>query len=257
MAGLFDYQFQTDHIAIFATLILLEGILSFDNAAVLAAMARRLPKEQQRKALLYGLVGAYTFRFAAIFGASLLIENLWLRILGGAYLVYLTVSHFIKHATSGHEKQVTATFFGLSAFWSTVVLIEVADIVFALDQIVAAVALTKEVPVIIAAAFIAILALRLSATYMIRLMNWFPQLEHLAYLAVGWVGVKLLLEDATTYMVQFGYLEHALHIEKWVAISVTMTILVVPVLLKLLSDMGRKRRRPTPAPAPDVHPPVG
>lgn len=227
-----DYEFKTEHIAVFATLILLEGILSFDNAAVLAAMVRRLPKNQQRKALLYGLVGAYAFRVAAIFLASILIASEPLKILGGSYLIYLAIDHFVRHTTKSDRS--VRSIFGFGAFWSTVIMVELADLVFALDQIVAAVALTQEIPVIIAAACVAILALRLSATYMIRVMDWFPQLEHLAYVAVAWVGLKLLLEE----------LFHFPHIPKSISVAVTLTILLVPILVKLVMEFLKRRRAP-------------
>ena len=74
---------------IFLNIFLLEVILSIDNAAVLATMVKRLPKEQQNKALTYGLVGAYVFRGLALLFASLLIKIIWLKVVGGIYLMYL------------------------------------------------------------------------------------------------------------------------------------------------------------------------
>ncbi len=243
--GLFDglsYSFESTDVAVFFTLLLLEGILSFDNAAVLAAMVRRLPAQQRRKALFYGLGGAYLFRFTAILLAAFLIENSVLRIIGGAYLIYLLASHLFRRSRADTaEAKLVPTVLGLSAFWSTIVLVEMADIVFALDQIVAAVALTDKLPLIIAASFVAIIALRISATYMIRLMDWFPPLETLAYVAVGWVGVKLLLEEALHIVVP-----------KWLAIAVTLGVLGGPVLAKLVYEtaIGRRSRRATAEPAP-------
>lgn len=240
-----DYRFEGPDVAVFFTLILLEGVLSFDNAAVLAVMVRRLPANQQRKALLYGLVGAYTFRVAAILLAAFLIANPYLRIVGGLYLLYLFGSHFARQSR-GSPTHAIRGFPGISPFWSTVIMVELADIVFALDQIVAAVALTDKYPVIIAAALVAILALRLSAVYMIRLMNWFPTLEHLAYLAVGWVGAKLVTEDTARL------LGHEFHVPKVVSVLVTLFILVVPVVFKLAGDMVRRRRPRRAAPPPPV-----
>src|SRR5687767_12574859 len=81
------------------TLLALEAVLSFDNAAVLAAMVRKLPIQDRRKALLYGLVGAYILRIGAILGAAFLIRTPELKIVGGLYLLFLGVKHFINVAS--------------------------------------------------------------------------------------------------------------------------------------------------------------
>ena len=63
-------------IFIFLNIILLEIVLSVDNAAVLATMVKQLPKNQQKKSLTYGIIGAYVFRGLALIFASILIEIL-------------------------------------------------------------------------------------------------------------------------------------------------------------------------------------
>ncbi|MDX1611316.1 MAG: hypothetical protein R3185_03030, partial [Candidatus Thermoplasmatota archaeon] len=182
------YTFEPGDIAVFLTLILLEGVLSFDNAAVLAAMVRKLPEEQRAKALYYGLLGAYVFRVAAILGAAFLIRYPVLKLIGGLYLLYLAAKHLFFQAHEEHVESSLLGKLGLSGFWAVVVSVELADLVFAIDQVIVAVALTDELLLIILASLVAILFLRLSAAYMSRLMGWFPALEKLAYVAVGFVG---------------------------------------------------------------------
>lgn len=240
------YQFEPAHVAIFLTLIYLEAVLSFDNAAVLAAMVRPLPPEQRRKALLYGLAGAYVFRITAILLATFIIENWWLKLVGALYLVWLPIKHWRGKA---HEKATgvrkAATIFGLSALWSTVVYVELLDIAFALDQVLVAVALTDEVLIIIVASMTAIVFLRISASYMSRIMDWFPALEDLAYLAVGFVGLKLLYEEAAHYFHACGDGGWPLcPVPKYVSIGITMTLLVIPVVVKFALDRWRARRAP-------------
>lgn len=217
------YSFEPGDVVVLATLLVLEGVLSFDNAAIIAALVRRLPESQRRRALLYGLAGAYTFRIAAILGASYLVANPWLRALGGAYLLYLSLSHLATRARQAAAPPAARRILGLGVFASTIVTIEAADLVFALDQIVVAVALTPKVLLIVVASMLAILALRLSALYMVRLMAWFPALESLAYVAVGWVGAKLLIEQAFD-----------IHIPHLASSLVTAGLLVVPVVAKLV-----------------------
>jgi YkoY family integral membrane protein len=238
-----DYHFETVDVAVFLTLLLLEGVLSFDNAAILAAMVRRLPVEQRRKALLYGLGGAYVFRATAILFVSVIIQNEWLKIIGGVYLLYLCIKHLVDQTPHDMDEVpgiANKRLFGLSAFWSIVVAVELADIAFALDQVLVAVALTTKVLLIILASFVAILFLRISAYYVGRLMDWFPKLETLAYVAVGWVGLKLILTTSGHYLGihWFEVLEN-----KWISVAVTLTVIVVPVIVKAVSDYVLKSRR--------------
>lgn len=227
------------------TLILLEGVLSFDNAAVLAALTNRLPREQRRKALLYGIVGAYVFRVLAILFVAVLLRSFWLQMAGAAYLVYLAVRHFAAGEHKGGAIRKPVMIPGISAFWSTVVFVELTDVAFALDQIVVAVALTDKVAVIILAALIGILFLRISAYYIGRIMEWFPALESLAYIAVAFVGMKMVWEH-------FFF-----HIPEYVSISVTLGLIVAPPLLRYILErsQGRKPLQEPAAEEPEVFEP--
>lgn len=229
--------FEAADAAIFLTLIFLEGVLSFDNAAILAAMVRRLPPEQRRKALLYGLGGAYVFRTLAIFSVAFIIEYPVLKLIGGLYLVYLAVKHLGFNNPHDPSKPGIMERLGVNGFWGTVVLVELADIAFALDQVLVAVAMTDKLWLIVAASLIAILFLRISASYMTRLMDWFPALEKLAYLAVGFVGLKLVAVDLAH---RLGYVDF--DIPKEISIAVTLTLLVVPVVVKFAMERLRRPR---------------
>ena len=247
-----DYHYEPTDILVFFTLLLLEGVLSFDNAAILAAMVRKLPEEQRRKALLYGLGGAYVFRFTAILFVAFIIEYQWLKILGGLYLVYLMAKHVFDrtpHDLNEIPGMAKKNFLGLTPFWSVVVAVELADIAFALDQVLVAVGLFAErdgtgskVLLIILASFLAILFLRISAYYVGRLMDWFPKLETLAYIAVGWVGLKLILTTSAHYV---GWADQAwVHFleMKEVSVAVTFSVIVLPVTVKAVKDYLVRRR---------------
>src|SRR6478672_1406451 len=78
------------------TLVLLEGFLSADNALVLAVMVRHLPKEQQKRALRYGIIGAFVFRLIAVVLSAMLLRFWHFKVVGGLYLLYLAVSHFLR-----------------------------------------------------------------------------------------------------------------------------------------------------------------
>lgn len=233
------YTFHASHIPIFFTLILLEGVLAFDNAAVIAAMARKLPVEQRSKALYYGLVGAYAFRILAIFSVAFLIRYPMLKLLGGLYLVYLAVKHLFFQPHEEHAEHTLFSRVGISGFWGVVISIELADLAFAIDQVIVAVAFTEEIVLIVAASLVAILFLRLSAVYISRLMDWFPQLEKLAYLAIGFVGLKLVVVDVAH---RAGY--PGFQVPKEASVAVTLTLLLIPVLGKLAIDLYKGRGWP-------------
>lgn len=175
---------------IILNLILLEVILSIDNAAVLSTMVNDLPKNQQKKALTYGIVGAYLFRGLALLFAVYLIQMEWLKVLGGAYLLYLCISSFVK-SDDPEVKKFKIPF--LNKFWSTVVMIEFVDIVFSIDNIFSAVAFTDNYILICIGVFIGILAIRFATVKLIGLLNTIPNLEKIAFGVIGILGMKLIL----------------------------------------------------------------
>jgi YkoY family integral membrane protein len=181
-------------------LVILEGILSADNALVLAVMVLPLPEAQRRRALHYGIVGAFVLRAIATVLAVYLVNVLWVTLLGGLYLLYLPFKHFTQHpeeehpTTSDAPVRVAAGFLGLSAFWSTVVRVELTDLVFAVDSILVAVAMTKKTWVIITGGVLGIIMMRMLVLQVLTLIKRYPKLVDGAYIVVAWVGVKLVWE---------------------------------------------------------------
>lgn len=191
-------RFQISDFLVIGTLIVLEGLLSCDNAVALAMLARKLPKEQQGKALRYGILGAYTFLIIALCLATWIISQWYLKILGGLYLLYIAINHFLKAHQNPLEPddqpKTLRRIPGLSVFWSTVVMIECTDIAFSVDSIAAAVALSDKFYVLLLAGFVYILIMRYAAQGFILLLRKFPHLETAAFLAVATIGLKLILE---------------------------------------------------------------
>lgn len=174
---------------IIASLVLIEGLLSVDNALAIAAMTAHLPEAQRLRAVRYGIFGAYAFRAMTLFIAAWIIANPWIKILGAIYLVYLMCSHLGEpEADETHAPALKA------GFWMTVLQIEVMDLSLSIDNVVAAVALSPKLPIVITGVFIGILALRLLAGYCMRLMARFPTLGPTAFVLVGYVGFLLLFE---------------------------------------------------------------
>jgi predicted tellurium resistance membrane protein TerC len=101
---MFGQTFNPQDIVTIALLIVLEGVLSIDNALVLALLAKRLPKHQQARALTYGLVGAFVFRGIAIGTAAFLLQWRVVKLLGGGYLLWVAFSHLFSKKDDSEEK---------------------------------------------------------------------------------------------------------------------------------------------------------
>jgi YkoY family integral membrane protein len=177
-------------------LVALEGLLSADNAMVLAVLVLGLPKAEQQKALRYGIIGAFVFRIIAILLAFYLIQISFVMLIGAAYLLWLPYSHFTGHedAASRRAPKPARAALGLSAFWATVVKVELTDVVFAIDSILVAVAMSNKQWVIITGGILGIIAMRLVIGQLLALVNRYPVLVDGAFIIIAWVGIKLLLE---------------------------------------------------------------
>lgn len=195
-----------------ATLAGLEGILSVDNALVLAILVRELPAEQRKRALTYGIVGAFVFRFIALIFASHLMRLTFFKLLGGGYLVYLAMKHmfFFSREDANQTRQSVAR-----SFWMTVLVVELTDIAFSIDSITTAVAMSDKLFVVWAGGILGIIFLRFAATVFVRLLERLPRLEDLAYQLIFFIGVKLTLDA-------FGvHLEHGVF---WMMMSIIATL---------------------------------
>lgn len=181
-------------------LVGLEGILSGDNALVMAVMVLPLPEDQQRKALRYGILGAFVLRTIATLLAVYLITLKWVSIVGGAYLLFLCYKHFTQHSEEDHGalKAAATGFLGLSLFWSTVIKVELTDLVFAVDSILVAVGMTNGDPektwVVIAGGILGIAMMRMLTLQVLALVKRYPKLIDGAYIVIAWVGFKLVWE---------------------------------------------------------------
>lgn len=184
-----------DWLLIFS-LVLIECLLSVDNAVVLAAQTQSLPtKKLQEESLFYGIWGAYIFRFLII-GLGTFLIHLWeIKVLGALYLIFLTFRYFTKtkvvHTRKlvGEKKQKSHR----AMFWSVVVQIEMMDIVFSIDSVLASLAISPNPVIILLGGMIGILAMRGIAEFIMKLMQKIPELEPMAYVLIAFIAVKLFL----------------------------------------------------------------
>ncbi|MQA28496.1 MAG: hypothetical protein GEU82_01480 [Luteitalea sp.] len=201
-------------------LVLLEGLLSADNAMVLAVLVLGLPKKDQKQALQYGIIGAFVFRALATLLAAYLIRVNWVKLAGAGYLLYLAVHHFAQHG--GGEARRTPPkampMLGLTAFWATVVKVELTDIVFAIDSILVAVAMSPKLWVILTGGILGIVMMRLVIGQLLAIVERYPPLVDGAFIIIAWVGIKLLIE----YLHSAGYI--GFEVPKWLSLGLIVVI---------------------------------
>jgi YkoY family integral membrane protein len=294
-------------LGVIANLIIIESLLSVDNAAVLATMVMDLPHAQRDKALKYGIWGAYIFRGVAMIFAAFLLGFWWLKPLGGMYLLWLVADQFkdklgygergsiifkvltlsgiifiIKNDGSINEialwslRGLAGIFIAYSiysftkisededddgeinksnnavykffhnkigTFWSTVILVEIMDMAFSIDNVFAAVAFTPNIILVCVGVFIGILAMRFIAQWFVTLMEKYSFLETAAFVVIAILGVKLLLSivehlEPKSEISQFLG-SHAADI----GISVlTVSIFFIPILTSSLFNFPAKNK---------------
>lgn len=210
-----DFSIFMEYAWVLIVLVVLEGLLAADNAVVLAIMVKHLDQKNRKKALFYGLLGAFIFRLVAILLLVWLVQWWWMQALGAIYLFYVSLSHLIKlyqgrknpegsdidKQIENQEKKTKG-----SGFWLTVLKVEIADIAFAIDSILAAAAIALALPavggdffgvnagqytVMLIGGLIGVIIMRFFATWFVEILNKRPGLEVAAFIVVGWVGVKL------------------------------------------------------------------
>lgn len=221
-------------------LVVLEGLLAADNAVVMAVMVKHLPRVQQKKALFYGLIGAFVLRFGALFLITILVNWWWVQAAGAAYLLFICCKHLYEMRKQKNveedQKEKKA-----SGFWATVVKVELADLAFAIDSMLAAVALAVTLPelgniqigginggqfmVMFLGGVIGLVIMRFAAQWFVRLLHDYPSLETAAFLIVGWVGVKLTV--MTLAHSKVGVLnEHFPHGVLWKSVFWSVLVLI-------------------------------
>ncbi|WP_010309098.1 TerC family protein [Kurthia senegalensis] len=178
------------------SLVVIEGLLSADNTLVLAVLVKHLPEKQRKKALLYGMIGAYVFRFIFIGIGVYLVKFWFIKLFGALYLGWICLSFFLKKQEEDEAKEFKkdtwlVRVFG--TFWATVVMVELMDIAFSVDSILAAFAVSSEVWVLLVGGMLGILMMRTIAGVFVTLIDKIPELETTAFVLIGIIAIKMLL----------------------------------------------------------------
>lgn len=260
-------------VVLILSILLMETLLSLDNAAALSLIVKKLPEKQQGKALEYGLIGAFVMRFGSIFLVSVLARFWIIQVLGGLYLIWLAYGHFTatddtleevleqagEDQSEDAEDPKASKIYNwihryISVFWSTVIVVELMDMVFSMDNIFAVTAMTKYFGLICIAVGLGIISMRVVAKKFIKLMKIMPWLENLAFGVIALLGVKLAMTFfehvwfSDTAIMKALASEEANHIMSYIC----LTAFAVPILSSIFFNYPAKAKAPPITPIQKV-----
>ena len=179
-----------DTLLLLPVLIMLELVLSADNAIALAAIAQGLRTEAlQKKALNIGLIAAFVLRIALILTAGWVLRYWQFEVAGALYLLWLVYQHFFTKSED-EDNQHSPRF---NTLWQAVPTIALTDLAFSLDSVTTAIALSKDVLIVLLGGTIGIVALRFMAGLFIRWLEIYVHLEDAGFITVAFVGLRLLV----------------------------------------------------------------
>lgn len=222
-----DVPFASSDLVTILLLVALEGLLSADNALVMAIMVLGLPRHRRHQALRYGLVGAFAMRILATLAAVYLIRLAFVKLLGGLYLLYLVVAHF----RGGEDREDRRSppkakpWLGMNAFWATVVRVELVNLAFSIDSILVAVAMSPKLLVVMIGGILGIIAMRVVVGQLLALIQAYPALVDGAFVIIAWVAFKLVAEFGH----QVGYVHWT--IPQWLSLGLIVVIFLVSYVL--------------------------
>lgn len=224
---------------VFLNIVLIEVILSIDNASVLAVIVNKnlSSAEERKKSLRYGIIGAYLFRGLSLLFVSYLLYNpsigAWFKILGGLFLIRLWYTHLTEEEDSAEEGNVgwlekICGKFKINRFWTTVILVEFMDIVFSVDNLVACVSLSSNFVIVCAAVFVGILGMRFVAQYFSKLLDKHPSLENSAFIVILLLGLKMAFAGILDFIMKDHFLNW--HSTDLIFSLITLGVFALPIL---------------------------
>ena len=177
-------------------LIILEILLSADNAIALASLTKSLKNSEDRtRALNIGITISLILRIFLILLSAFLLKYLIIRILAGLYLIYLFFSNVILKGKNYSDEEIKKDYsnFNKINFIKVVALLSVTDLAFSIDSITTAVAISDQYILVVTGAVIGVIALRFTSEIFLRLIEYFTRLEMAGYIAILIIGSKLIL----------------------------------------------------------------
>lgn len=210
-------------------IIMINIVLSGDNAVVIALACRSLPAHQQKKAIIFGSVGAIVLRLILTFFAVYLLTLPYLKLIGAALLLWIGIG-LLKGEDDEEELE------GHSNLMGAIKTIVIADLVMSLDNVIGVAAAAKgNILLLVLGLVISIPLIIFGSTIILKLMTRFPIIITLGAGLLGWVAGEMALSDPAINV--WAAQQHTLHIVAPVAGA-----LLVIALGKYLAKMAAQEQ---------------
>jgi YjbE family integral membrane protein len=230
-------------LGIIGGIVLVDLVLSGDNALVIGAAAASLPRKQRYTAILTGGIGAIVLRITFTLVAALLLRLPLLQAIGGILLLAIAIKLLLDrerdlreggHAAKAEtETQANGKSGAQRGFVSALLTIMVADVTMSLDNVLAVAALASEhIPLLIGGLLLSILILMVGSALVAELINRLPWLLDVAALVLGWTASNMILHDRR--------LGPILEQQSWTAVVVPVVLLGVILVADVIFRMRRK-----------------
>jgi len=179
-------------------ILAMDAALSGDNSIAINALVLDLPEKMRNRAVWFGMVLAALFRLVALAFATFIIRNPWVQILGGLYLIKLCVDHFRDEEELQHGHRPKKHFLGV------LFAIGFLDLSLSLDNVVAVVAASTNIAVIVLGVMASIAMLAVATQIVRKIINRYPSLETAGYLILAFLGVIMLAEHSSEFIFWLG-----------------------------------------------------
>ncbi len=206
-----------------SSILLLDLILSGDNAIIIAMASKNLPEAQRKTAIFWGSAGAVVLRVIATYIAAILLTIPYLQFAGGLALLWIAIN-LLK------DKEEEENSEPLSSLYSAIKMILLADFVMSLDNVLAIAAIAQTVPnnkylLISIGLAISILIVVCGAQLLVKLLDRFPVTMYAGAAILGYAGAELMLGDKSMGILLAGY-------ENILRVAMTLGVVVIGYLRK-------------------------
>ena len=184
--------FSVEFLSALGAIILIDLVLAGDNALVIALAARSLPREQQKKAILWGTVGAIGVRTIMTIGVVWLLKVPGLLLVGGAVLVWISIKLVASSGGHGSEDQHA----GAGGFWGAMKTIVIADAVMGVDNVLGvAGAAHGNFLLVVLGLLISIPIVVWCSGLVLKLVDRFPAVIYIGAGVLAWTAAKMMLAE--------------------------------------------------------------
>lgn len=233
-------EYPIHSILIIFNIVIIEGILSIDNAAILATMILKLDKEDRKKAFKYGIIGAYLFRGLCLMFTTFLIKIKWLKLIGGFYLLFIGINFFLIKKKKNNKKQYINILF--NNFWINILYIELIDLSFSIDNIIAATAISNNMLLVFFGVSIGILTMRFITKIFLKLVEKYPHIQNSAFVIIILLGIKIItIHYKNNYYINNNsyYLMFNNFFTEKIIYLLTFLIFIIPIILKKIKNYNK------------------